>query len=595
LGRRHTPPVGGADAGVAEASQVSERVLRTSRISLRAAVAAFAIAAIVLAQGITAPFVKDAEPQAASWIQDVASGRHIMIPRDYYGELARKPPLFYWAAGAIAAATGGRVDEVRARIVSVFAGAMVAVAVLMWTAGYLDLVTGWLAFLFLLGSFAFTSRGTLALEDMALVALMFAAWCMLYSAIEAGPSHGQIVAIGIALGLGILTKGPVAIVLPAFGAVLYLLMMHRSIREQLRQPWPWVVIAIAVAIALPWYLPALMSNGGELARIMFQENAGHFLPAGAGGTGEAARPFYYIALKMLGGTTPLNFLLPALVVAVIRCEFVAEARRPLMYQLSFLLAMLIFFSLASAKRDDYVLAGIPSLAILLGALFSSIRDASITQRLRDLAAIIVAALAIVGLAAASTWISIGQSAPLAKINPIDRAQAELLLRYYLGALSLMLIAAAFAFIGCALLIFSGVQRKLPARTALGLGSLSLLGVLMFTAMLRPETSRERTLKYAAADISRIAAEAPVYVVNENQELAFYLGREAPQIVARNAIQPIGQRAYLFAYQGDFRGPAASLKDRIKLLQQWDRLGKAGPPALYRLEPEGLKPDPSQDK
>jgi hypothetical protein len=266
-----------------------------------------------------------------------------------------------------------------------------------------------------------------------------------------------------------------------------------------------------------------------------------------------------------------------------------------MFQLSFLLAMLIFFSLASAKRDDYVLPGIPSLAILLAALFTSIRDASMTQRLRNLAAIIVAALAIMGLVAASTWISIGQSALLAKINPIDRAQAELLVRSYLGALSLMLMTAAFAVIGSTLLIFSGVRRKLPARTALGLGSLSLLGVLMFTAMLRPETSRERTLKYAAADISRIAADAPVYVVNENQELAFYLGREAPQIVAHNAIREVAQPAYLFAYQGDFRGPTASLKNRLRLLQQWERLGKAGPPALYQLEPEGLKPDPSQDK
>jgi hypothetical protein len=587
--------VGGADAGVAEASQVSERVLRTSRISLRAAVVAFAIAAIVLAQGISAPFVKDAEPQAASWIQDVASGSHLMIPRDYYGELARKPPLFYWAAGAIAAATGGRVDEVRARIVSVFAGAAIAVVVLIWTAAFLDLTTGWLAFLFLLGSFAFTSRGTLALEDMLLVALMFAAWCALYSAIEDPPSGRKVVAIGVALGLGVLTKGPIAIVLPAFGTIIYLIITRRSIIEQVRQPWPWVVIAIAVAIALPWYVPALMSNAGEFARIMFQENAGHFLPAAAGGTGEAARPFYYIALKMLGGTTPLNFLLPALVVAVIRGEFVAEARRPLMYQLSFLLAMLIFFSLASAKRDDYVLPGIPSLAILLASLFTSIRDASITQRLRDLAAIIVAALAIVGLAAASTWISIGHSGLLAKINPIDRAQAELLVKYYFGALSLMLMVAAFAVIGCAVLIFSGVRRKLPARTALGLGSLSLLGVLMFTAVLRPETSRERTLKYAAADISRIAVDAPVYVVNENQELAFYLGREAPQIVVHHAIREVTPPAYLFAYQGDFRGPAASLKDRLRLLQQWDRLGKAGPPALYQLEPEGLKPDPAQAK
>ncbi len=587
--------MGRTDAYGAEAAQVSHR------ISSRAAAVAFAIATVILAQGITAPFVKDAEPQAASWIQDVASGNHLLLPRDYYGELARKPPVFYWAVGAITAMTGGQVDEVRARIVSVLAGAAVAVAVLTWTATFLDLTTGCLAFLFLLGSYAFTSRGTLALEDMMLVAFMFSAWCMIYRTIEEGPSRRRLIEMGLALGLAILTKGPVAIVLPAFGAFIYLLMTRRSIAAQLRQSWPWIVLAIAVAIALPWYIPALLSHGGELAKIIFQENAGHFLPAGAGGTGEAARPFYYIALKMIGGITPLNFLLPALLVALVRGEFATEARKPLMFQLSFLLAMLVFFSIASAKRDDYVLPGIPSLAILFAALFTSLKDARATERLRDFAAITVTVFALIGLAAASMWIHMQHNALLDKINPLDRAQAELLVKYYIGALSVILISIAFAVIGCALLVASGVRRARPAQTASGLGCLSLLGVLMFTASIRPEMSRERTLKYAGADIKRIAqiapgTPAPVYVINENEELSFYLGRDAPQIIgAHGAIRNIEQGAYLFAYRGDFRGPAALLRDRTKLIRQWDRLGRAGPPALYLLAPEGLKPLSSQDK
>ncbi len=117
-------------------------------ISPLAALIAFLVATATLAQGISAPFVKDAEPQAAQWIQDVARGNHILVPRDYYGELARKPPLFYWTAGALTAVTGGRVDEVRARIVSVVAGASIAVMVLLWTATLLDIASGWFAFVF---------------------------------------------------------------------------------------------------------------------------------------------------------------------------------------------------------------------------------------------------------------------------------------------------------------------------------------------------------------------------------------------------------------------------------------------------------------
>jgi 4-amino-4-deoxy-L-arabinose transferase-like glycosyltransferase len=555
-----------------------------NHISPRAALVAFAIAMVILAQGIRAPFVKDAEPQAASWIQDVASGDDILIPHDYYGELARKPPLFYWTAGAISAATGGHVNEVRARVVSVLAGAAVAVGVLIWTTEFLDLTTGWLAFLFLLGSYAFTSRGTLALEDMMLVAFMFAAWCLIYTTFEEGPSRRRTIEMGIVLGLGILTKGPVAIVLPAFGALIYLLMTRRSIIEQLRKGWPWMVFAISVAIALLWYLPAFISSGGELARIMFQENFGHFLPKGVGGTGEAARPIYYIAVKMIGGTTPLNFLLPALMVALIHGDFIPEKRKPLMFQLSFLLAMLIFFSIASAKRDDYVLPGIPSLAILFAALFTSLlKEAKVAERLRDIGAVAVTALAILCVATASMWVYVQHIKLIDEINPIDRAQADLLVKYYIGALSLALVAVGLAVIGCAILDVMGMRRKHPAEIAAGLGCLSLLGVLIFTASIRPEMARERTLKYAAADIARIAPDAPVYVINENEELAFYLGREAPLIRGPHPWRRPDQPAYLFAYRSDFRGAMASLYDRLKLIRQWDRVGRDGSPALYQLQ------------
>ena len=201
-----------------------------------------------------------------------------------------------------------------------------------------------------------------------------------------------------------------------------------------------------------------------------------------------------------------------------------------MFQLSFLIAMLIFFSVASAKRDDYVLPGIPSLAILLAALFTSLQDAQLTERLRDLAAIAVTAIAILCVATASMWIYVQHSSLLDEINPLDRAQTDLLVKYYIGALSLAVVAVGLVVIGCAVLDVIGVRRKHPAETAAGLGCLSLLGVLLFTASIRPEMARERTLKYAAADINRIEPNAPVYVINENEELSFYLGREAPQII-----------------------------------------------------------------
>ena len=562
------------------------------RSRMVAAAIAFVIAIIVLAQGISAPFVKDAEPQAAEWIQDVASGHDLLIPRDYYGALARKPPLFYWIAGALTAASGGRVDEVRARIVPLIAGAAIAVIVMLWAGAFVDPITGRLAFLFLLGSYAFASRGTLALEDMLLVAFMFGAWCLLYRVVEDGPSWATVVAIGVLLGLGVLTKGPVAIVLPALGGLIYLLLIHRPLREIVAQRWPWIVLAISVAIALPWYVPALLSSGGELGKIILQENAGHFLPAAAGGTGEAARPFYYIAMRTLGGTVPLNFVLPALIAAFVARSFLSSAQKPLLFQASFVLAVLIFFSTASAKRDDYVLPAIPSLAILFAAAFTALdpRD-RIAGALRDIATMIAAALMVAGFVAAATWSTFGHpDRMLLRMGAVDRAAVEMFLSY-VRLLSPLFVGVAIVIAVGVAMIFLGIRRKCPQLAGAGLGGLSLLGVVVFTALLRPQLDRTRTLKFAAADIGKIADRGTVYGLGDEYELSFYLGREVPHAMRKGEMMVASQPAFLFAYRKELQRAPERLRKDAELMREWDRIGRAGPAALYRLAPD-LKPPPA---
>ncbi|MBV8136968.1 MAG: hypothetical protein JO121_15240, partial [Deltaproteobacteria bacterium] len=98
---------------------------------------------VVFAQGISAPFQKDAEPQSAEWIVSMVRDGHWFNPRDYYGFLDRKPPLYYWLSALASKATGGRVDETRARIVSVAAATLIAMEVLAWTASEIGVAEGW--------------------------------------------------------------------------------------------------------------------------------------------------------------------------------------------------------------------------------------------------------------------------------------------------------------------------------------------------------------------------------------------------------------------------------------------------------------------
>src|SRR5271167_2577296 len=63
-------------------------------------------------------------------------------------------------------------------------------------------------------------------------------------------------------------------------------------------------------------------------------------------------------------------------------EISAEKRKPVIYQISMSLAVLLFFSIASVKRDDYILPALPGIAILCASVFTlSVRGTS--SKLRD--------------------------------------------------------------------------------------------------------------------------------------------------------------------------------------------------------------------
>ena len=127
----------------------------------------------------------------------------------------------------------------------------------------------------------------------------------------------------------------------------------------------------------------MLKTHGAIARVQLgQENLGHLVPAGIGGTGEAERPFYYILARFIGASFPLSLYLPA---AVTMLRPLRKAAHPLLYQFGLMIAVLGLFSIASAKRDDYILPAFPPFAIVLAATVTArVRENSSTSvRLRD--------------------------------------------------------------------------------------------------------------------------------------------------------------------------------------------------------------------
>jgi 4-amino-4-deoxy-L-arabinose transferase-like glycosyltransferase len=549
------------------------RVLQPAVLAL-AALFAF----IVLVQGISAPFTKDAEPQSAEWIQSIVRDGHWLIPHDAYGYTDRKPPLFYWLSAIIAKLTGGSVDEVRARAVSVVAGTLLAVSVLAWTVTNVGASEGRLAFLLLLGTYGFASRATEALTDMLLTFLLFAAYSAIYPMLESGGSSRSRIFVGVMLGLGILTKGPVAIVLCALAAAIFLLIERRNPLAILRERWPWQVVAIAVVIGAVWYVPAAIIGGHKIVRIIFAENLGHFMPVKFGGTGESYRPFYYIAARLLGGAFPMTLLIVPAALAFYTGEIASEKRRAVIYQVSMSLAVLLFFSIASVKRDDYILPAIPGIAILGASVFGlSLRGWA--AKLRDVVVALFVVLPILGIV--FIWLAgvFPNTLPQFKLQSSDAVYYAIFLGLPAVMSLIFIFGLPIGLVGVGIAIF-GLVRRRALVTGVGFGAIAILMCLFWTSALRPRVAAERSLKgFAPIVVEHVKGEQLCIPSGINYELSYYYGAAVPDIGNPKC-------AYLLATPRELDAMTPEYRARLKLVAKSDLIGGGGASALFEISSGG---------
>jgi 4-amino-4-deoxy-L-arabinose transferase-like glycosyltransferase len=547
------------------------------RPALLAIAALFAF--IVLAQGISAPFQKDAEPQSAEWIQSIVRDGHWLIPYDAYGYTDRKPPLFYWLSALVAKSTGGTVDEVRARAVSVVAGTALAISVLAWTIANVGATEGWLAFLLMLSTYGFASRATEALTDMLLTFLLFAAYSAIYPLLDAPTAESRRkIFIGVMLGLGILTKGPVAIVLCALAVAIFLLIERRNPIALFRQRWPWQIVAIAIAIGAIWYVPAALVGGHKIIRIIFAENFGHFMPAKLGGTGESYRPFYYIAARLLGGSFPMTLLILPAALAFYTGEISPEKRNAVIYQISMSLAVLLFFSIASVKRDDYILPALPGIAILCASVFTlDTRDAA--AKLRD---VLVAAFVFAPIVAILYLAFFRGQSPQLKLQSSDSAYYALFKSMRWASPISDLFDVWLVAITIEVLVLSRRTRRSALGAGIAFGLTALVLCLLWTMTLRPMLAEMRSVKSFVPTVANQVKDDQLCVpVGINYELSYYYGAAVPDVSNPRC-------AYLIATPREMDAMSPDYRARLKLLAQSNLIGGGGPPALFEISPEPAK-------
>lgn len=265
-----------------------------------------------------------------------------------------KPILVYWLQAVSMAVFG--VNEWATRLPSALCVLAATLAAGRFAARRWGSQTGALAALVLGSGLGLLAIGRASTADGLLNALLVAISLSLWQFAESGERKPLRWAY-FWCGLGLLAKGPVAVIVPGGALVLWSLFSDRG-RTALRAAWEPIGWLIALIVALPWYLYALNRHGQAFIDGFFmRHNVERFSGTLEGHGGGFA--YYLVVLPLL--LLPWSPLLVA-VLARARRLWREPLARFLLLWAGFVLAL---FSASGTKLPHYMLYGVAPLALLM--------------------------------------------------------------------------------------------------------------------------------------------------------------------------------------------------------------------------------------
>lgn len=338
--------------------------------------------------------------------RNAEAGREILVTGDWVtprlneARYLDKPPAFFWALAVSYGFLG--VNEFAARLPSALF-AVAGIALLAWFASrHAGWSAGFLSGLVLALTPLYMIFGRLVIFDMMLTFCMTVSALAAFEVLEAPPTGRGAAAAGAAdgrrlvpalffaaAGIGTITKGPVAFIIPLLTTLAWALLRGRT-RQLGRLRWGTGGLIYA-AIVVPWLALAAAANPGYLQYAIVGEN----LRRMSSNMFETARPFYFYLKVIIPGLFPWILYAAATAARRLtaggrrgplgakhpasgrlrqwRADFVREGsprRLVVLYAAVWLLVLIVFFSSIASKRPSYMLPCAVPLALIAGCLWA---------------------------------------------------------------------------------------------------------------------------------------------------------------------------------------------------------------------------------
>lgn len=357
-------------------------------------IAVFCLAAIPYFTGLGGSSLWDAnEAFYTETPREMIESGDLINPTFNYQPRFNKPPLSYWIVAAFYKLFGVSATSER------LAMALAALAMMATAFALGRLLFSTEAGLYAALAIALAPRFLMFSRRIMIdvyMAMFMAAILLFFALAEARPNERRryLTLMYVAVGLALMTKGPVAAVLPALAFITYF-ALHRELRRVWTMMLPYGALIVAAMVS-PWYLAIYEQHGWQyISTFILKDNLSRYTQPVWG----PRRGIFFYLPVVIGDLFPWSlFLIPVMLVAARRwvqtssllerlrrnrqqppadlrgaanvgADAEPGARLKRLY-LIWVAVIVIFFSLSQNKEDLYILPIYPAVAALVGAFLA---------------------------------------------------------------------------------------------------------------------------------------------------------------------------------------------------------------------------------
>ena len=437
-------------------------------------------------------------------IVNMMRGGNLWLPQINPQQLRTKPPLFYWS-GLLSAKILGEVSEVSLRIPSVLAGVGTVFLTTFLGMRQFSPVIGCLSGLIITTCWRFTYLGSHARIDMLFTFFITLAFVTLWEFYRQQKLPLKWLS-GIAIGLAVLTKGPLGWVFP----LLSLFFLSRVYKPF---PVPWLyILFLPLGMVGLWLMFGLMDGGDEFSKMIYQETIGRISASDA--IHIHPKPFYHYIPQIFGGMAPWSLFLPCAIWQGVK-------NKEILFCLVAFATLFIFLSLFPGKRGDYLIPLYPMGSIILAVFFLKINPEKKSELSFPTWIILgMMMVSVLFLALSALLPEVDFNSFSAFLNSRDRWMAQLLYDKHRPA-TLFLILASAVMMLFLFALHKAMKEGSGIRASGVIAGWALILYLMLHGPVARMVNEYTSMRPFAEKVKQVSINRPVYEFGEIREDLYY--------------------------------------------------------------------------